>query len=171
MTARAVTLLFEYGLAVHGIAPSRRDGVEVAHRSDVCNEPREVGCCVSARRHGRAWNAGLDQAVQVGIRGDLPELVRSQIDARNRITIRAVTGNAVRVVKIEPGLHIGLRVLCKRASGPASCTRQNQTTFSKHVPLLLDSRSIDHRTQTPRTNDMGSHRILGAHPSILRSER
>src|SRR5881396_3459401 len=155
MTARAVTLLFEYGLAVHGIAPSRRDAVEVAHRPDVCNEPREVGCGVPARRHGRAWNAGLDQAIQVGIRGDAPELVSSQIDAGNRITIRAVTGNAVRVVKRVPGLHIGLRVLCKRASGPASCTRQNQTTFSKHVPLLLDSRSIDHRTQTPRTNEIG----------------
>src|SRR6266571_1024795 len=155
MTACAVPLLFEYSLAVYGIAASRRDGVEVAHRPDVCNEPGKVGCGVSARRHGRAWNAGLDQTVQVGVRGDATELVRSQIDTRNRIPIRAVTGNAVRVVKRVPGLHIGLGVLRKRASGPASCTRQNQTTFSKHVPLLLDSRSIDHRTQTPRTNEIG----------------
>src|SRR5437879_1821932 len=155
MSVRAVTLLFEYGLAVHGIAPSRRDAVEVAHRADVCNEPREVGCGVPARRHGRAWNAGLDQAIQVGIRGDAPELVSSQIDAGNRITIRAVTGNAVRVVKRVPGLHIGLRVLCKRASGPASCTRQNQTTFSKHLPLPLDSRTLRHPTTQPPSADRG----------------
>src|SRR2546427_11808955 len=142
MTVRAVPLLFEYGLAVRGIAPSRRDGVEVAHRPDVCNEPREVGCGVPARRHGRAWNAGLDQTVQVGVRGDATELVSSQIDAGNRIPIRAVTGNAVRVVKRVPGLHIGLGVLRKHASGPASRTRQNQTTFSKHLLLLLESSRI-----------------------------
>src|SRR6266516_3652061 len=132
MTACAVPLLFKYGLALHGIAASRRDGVEVAHRPDVCNEPREVGCRVPARRHGRAWNAGLDQTVQVGVRGDAPELVSSQIDAGNRITIRAVTGNAVRVVKRVPGLHIGLGVLRKRASGPASQQRENKTTFPEH---------------------------------------
>jgi len=111
MTACAVPLLFKYGLALHGIAASRRDGVEVSHRPDVCNEPREVGCRVPARRHGRAWNAGLDQTVQVGIRGNTPELVSSQIDTRNRITIRAVARDAVRVVKIVPGLHVGLGIL------------------------------------------------------------
>src|SRR2546425_13237170 len=142
MTARAVPLLFKYGLAAHSIPPSRRDGVEGAHRPDVCNEPGKVGCRVAARRHGRAWNAGLDQAVQVGIRSDAPELVSSQIDAWNRITIRAVTGNAVGVVKRVPGLHIGLGALRKLASGPASSTRQNPTIFSKHLSLLLDCRSI-----------------------------
>src|SRR5437870_12204029 len=109
MTVRAVALLFEYSLAVHGIAASRRDGVEVAHRPDVCNEPGKVGCRVPARRHGRAWNAGLDQTVQVGIRGDAPELVSSQIDAGNRITTRGLTGNAVRVEKRVSGLQIGSR--------------------------------------------------------------
>ena len=106
MTARAVALLFEYGLAVHRIAPSRRDGVEVAHRPDVCNKPREVCCRVPARWHGRAGNAGLDQTVQFSIRGYAPELVRSQIDAGNRITIRAMTRDAVRVVQIEASLDI-----------------------------------------------------------------
>src|SRR5438128_9871031 len=136
MTARAVTLLFEYGLAAHTIALSRRDGVEGAHRPDVCNEPGKVGCRVPARRHGRAWNAGLDQTVQVGIRGDAPELVSSQIDAWNRITIRAVTGNAVRVVKRVPGLTIGWADRPKRPPDQASATAQNKKPLPNYVPPL-----------------------------------
>src|SRR5436190_1327452 len=111
MTARAVALFLEDRLATHGVAPARQGGIEFPHRPDISHQSREVRCGVPAWRHGGPGNARLDQAVEIGIRRHAAELAAPQIDAGDRITIGAVTGDAVRVVEVETGLDIRLRVL------------------------------------------------------------
>src|SRR5205823_6100426 len=90
---------------------SRRASIELTHRADIRHESGKFACTVPARRHRRTGNARLDKPVQIAVRGCTPELAAAQVDAGDRIAVRSVTRDAVRVVKIEARFDVSLREL------------------------------------------------------------
>src|SRR5262249_30253594 len=157
-------------LTARSITSAGGNAIELSHGTDVCHQPSQFGCVVSARRHRRARDSSLNDSIQIAVRGNTPKLIRAQIDPWNGISIGSMAGDAVCIIKIEPGLHVRLRILanmlltaCQCGDGQTTEDGENKTRFVAHAMVLSSTQyKADVYARRGITLDSGKFR----HPDV-----
>ena len=102
---------FEDRAAASDVARLHGGGVERVHVAKIGDDARHLGVVQRKGRHAGGWRAGPDEAREVAIGERVAELAAAQIDAADRIALRAVAGCASRRVEARAVGDIDVGIL------------------------------------------------------------
>ena len=111
MARDAAAFALEHRAAARDVAGLDRRRVERVHVAKVGDDAGHLGVVERERRHPRGLRPGPDEAGELVVGDRVPELAAAQVDAADRVALRAVAGHASRRVEARPIRDVDVWIL------------------------------------------------------------